>query len=271
MESASGNNRGTGDGKVIHARSADVSLTVDSAIKVNDGDVSARPRTMRKEALRKALLAAGPEYCHSITLPGVSDADSESDGQEELQVHSDSMMPTRYYDPDKFICTSNGNVVSRSCTLCGAQNIHLHGKTIISNGVIIRGDFTNIWIGRHCVLGQGVVLRSSCKMFKGGFAYIPLRIGESTLIGNGTVIEGASIGANVVIGKNCVIGARCIIRDCCQVADNSILAPDTVLSPFSLYAGIPAQCVGELPGSTPQQVKEKARDIYRHFLPRPRT
>jgi len=60
-----------------------------------------------------------------------------------------------------------GNKVSRRATISGPQNIILGGKTIISNGAIIRGDLKRagpghavvISLGRYCLVGEGCVMR----------------------------------------------------------------------------------------------------------------
>ena len=60
-----------------------------------------------------------------------------------------------------------GNKVSRKAIIAGPQNIILGGKTIISNGAIIRGDLRRtgsghtvvISLGRYCLIGEGCVMR----------------------------------------------------------------------------------------------------------------
>ena len=63
----------------------------------------------------------------------------------------------------EYIETATGNRVSRRSVLCGTQNIHLHGKTLIKSGVIVRGDFANVRVGRHCVIGENTVIRPAYK------------------------------------------------------------------------------------------------------------
>lgn len=124
-----------------------------------------------------------------------------------------------------------GNKVSRRATISGPQNIILGGKTIISNGAIIRGDLKRagpghavvISLGRYCLVGEGCVMRyvspqaSSSKLtlfvtyrppyktYRGAFNYYPMKIGDFVHIGANTVVEAATIGNHVEIGKNCVI------------------------------------------------------------------
>lgn len=66
-----------------------------------------------------------------------------------------------------FIETATGNRVSRQSVLCGAQNIHLLGKSVIHQGVVIRGDFANVRMGKHCVISKNCVIRPSFKRLKG--------------------------------------------------------------------------------------------------------
>jgi carbonic anhydrase/acetyltransferase-like protein (isoleucine patch superfamily) len=127
-----------------------------------------------------------------------------------------------------------GNKVSRRATISGPQNIILGGKTIISNGAIIRGDLKRagpghavvISLGRYCLVGEGCVMRyvsgplppssetisSRCgllrppyKTYRGAFNYYPMKIGDYVHIGANTIVEAATIGNHVEIGKNCVI------------------------------------------------------------------
>ena len=176
--------------------------------------------------------------------------------------------PTVLFDAAAYICTSSGNNVSRRSVLCGTSNIHLHGKTIIADDSVLRGDLSHIRIGRYCILSKGCVVRPSGKRFSRGFAFIPMQLGNYVYVGENSVIQAAQIGSQVMIGKNCVIGARCIIRDCCEIVDGSVLAPGTVMPPFSRYAGSPARLIGELPGSAHSEIKEFLLQKYRKFRPK---
>ena len=57
--------------------------------------------------------------------------------------------------------------MSRKAIIAGPQNIILGGKTIISNGAIIRGDLRRtgsghtvvISLGRYCLIGEGCIMR----------------------------------------------------------------------------------------------------------------
>lgn len=128
-----------------------------------------------------------------------------------------------------------GNKVSRRATISGPQNIILGGKTIISNGAIIRGDLKRagpghavvISLGRYCLVGEGCVMRyvskslflvrpkqilsrrdpfrPPYKTYRGAFNYYPMKIGDYVHIGANTIVEAATIGNHVEIGKNCVI------------------------------------------------------------------
>lgn len=132
-----------------------------------------------------------------------------------------------------------GNKVSRRATISGPQNIILGGKTIISNGAIIRGDLKRagpghavvISLGRYCLVGEGCVMRcvdlvpsdvspshpcDPCgsfrppyKTYRGAFNYYPMKVGDFVHIGANTIVEAATIGNHVEIGKNCVIVSDC--------------------------------------------------------------
>jgi len=153
------------------------------------------------------------------------------------------------YDSNNYMSTSTGNHVSRKSILCGPQNIHLHGKTIIREGAVLRGDLATIRIGRNCIIHGGAVVRPGYKRYKGGFAFVPMQIGEYVVIGNNSVIEAAAIGTNVVIGNNVIIGRRAIIKDCTVIKDNTVIVADTVVPPFTCFHGIPGKIVNHDSGN----------------------
>ncbi|GAA6028938.1 hypothetical protein JCM8097_001515 [Rhodosporidiobolus ruineniae] len=182
-----------------------------------------------------------------------------------------------------YITTDTGNIVSRSCTITGSQNIVLGGKSILHPHCIIRGDLRRagagsaaggqgggtvvVAMGKYCSVGEGAVLRPCYKTYKGVFSYYPMKIGDHVAIGAGSVVEAASIGTGVEIGKGCIIGPLAILKDFSRIADNSVIGAGTIVPSLTEWAGSPARPVGQLAESTPELVEAKAKAAYAGFRP----
>ncbi|PHH62956.1 hypothetical protein CDD81_6381 [Ophiocordyceps australis] len=159
----------------------------------------------------------------------------------------------------EYIETDTGNKVARKAILVGTQNIMLGGKTVIQPDVMIRGDLsrsasaaapantTAVAIGRYCFLARGVLLRPPCRLSKGVFGYMPLRIGDHVYIGHGSVVQAATVGSHVHIGRECVVGEFAIVKDYVRILDGAVVPPMMVIPSFSVVAGRPARVVGEVP------------------------
>ena len=52
--------------------------------------------------------------------------------------------------------------------MCGSQNIILQGRTVVLQDCIVRGDLAGVKIGRHCIIGERVVIRPPFKRFQTG-------------------------------------------------------------------------------------------------------
>ncbi|POY72392.1 hypothetical protein BMF94_4696 [Rhodotorula taiwanensis] len=190
--------------------------------------------------------------------------------------------PTKTKSKSPWIKTDTGNLVSRSCTITGTQNIVLGGKSILQPGGVLRGDLrragaagpggketgtVTLAMGKYCNIGEGVVLRPPYKTYKGVFSYYPMKIGDLVTIGAGSVVEAATIGTGVEIGKNCIIGSLAILKDFCKVADGAVVGPGTVVPSLTEWSGSPAILTGQLPESTPEAVEAKAKAFYLNFRP----
>lgn len=77
-----------------------------------------------------------------------------------------------FFSREDYLETASGNRVSRLSVLCGSQNIVLNGKTIVMQDVIIRGDLSNVRIGRYCVLRPRCVIRPPFKKYSKGRSYV---------------------------------------------------------------------------------------------------
>ncbi|BGP72498.1 hypothetical protein NBRC10513v2_005894 [Rhodotorula toruloides] len=156
------------------------------------------------------------------------------------------------------IQTDTGNLVSRSCVICGSSNIVLGGKSILQPGCILRGDLRRagagattaggreaatvaIAMGKYCNVGEGTVLRPCYKTYKGVFTYYPMKIGDYVTIGANSVVEAASIGNGVEIGKGCIIGPLAILKDICRIAAGAVVGAGTIVPSLTECAGSPAR------------------------------
>ena len=168
-------------------------------------------------------------------------------------------------------------LVSRKSSIHGPQNVEMKGKSIIEDGVHIRGDFQIIRIGRYCHIGQNTIIRpppSSSQISLSSnhddplIAFLPVTIGSHTRIGKDCVLEASWIGSSVYIGNGCVISKRTIIKDCCYIEDGTVIAEDTVVPPFSRIKGCPGRIVEEglLPESIVTTFPEECIDRFANFV-----
>ena len=134
----------------------------------------------------------------------------------------------------------------------------MKGKSIIYPHVHIRGDITNIRIGRYCTIGYHTIIRppsyqssltkinnSSKSNDQKIVQFLPSLIGSHTRIGNNCVIEAASIGSCVFIADNVVVSKRVIIKDCCYIEEGTVIPDDTVIPPFSRVGGCPGKILND--------------------------
>ncbi|OAF66881.1 Dynactin subunit 5 [Intoshia linei] len=131
----------------------------------------------------------------------------------------------------------------------------------------IRGDLSNIRIGRNCVIEKGATITPSQN--QESKLYNTVQIENFVLIGENATVEASSIGSFVYIGKNSVIGNKCILKECSAVADNVHLPAGTVLPPYTCYTGegtdITTLC-GLLPDCTKEIITNYILGIYNSLI-----
>ncbi len=99
-------------------------------------------------------------------------------------------------------------------------------------GVVIRGDFGKIKIGRNTAVEDACVIHSGSP----STPLMDVTIGDNVQIGHGAVINCPKIGNNVLIGMNstilhdaeigdyCIIAAGCLVRQGMKIPDRSFVA-----------------------------------------------
>jgi len=114
-------------------------------------------------------------------------------------------------------------------------------------GVVIRGDFGKITIGKNTALEDNCVIHSGSPLS----TIRDVTIGDGVHIGHGAVVNCHKIGNNVLIGMNatilhdaeignfCIIGANCLVGQGMKIPDNSFVV------------GVPGKIKGQV---SPQQL-----------------
>lgn len=127
-----------------------------------------------------------------------------------------------------------------------APNATIVGDVIMGNdcsvwfNAVVRGDVNSIRIGNKVNIQDGAIIH--CTYLK-----------ASTLIGNNVSIGHNAIVHGCVIDDNVLVGMGAIVMDHAKIGSNSIIAAgavvleNTVVESASIYAGVPAKKVKNIP------------------------
>lgn len=163
-----------------------------------------------------------------------------------------------------YIKTTTHNFVSRKAIIDGARQVEIKGRSILHDGVRVRGDLAIVRIGRYCQVDSESVLEPSSHPLD-STKYIPMVIGSHTHIGTGCNIKAAAIGSMVWIGNGVTLGPRVIIKDNCIIEDGVELGADTVVPPFTRVSAKNPLMPIELPPSMAVRMQEVSLDRYQGF------
>jgi carbonic anhydrase/acetyltransferase-like protein (isoleucine patch superfamily) len=117
-------------------------------------------------------------------------------------------------------------------------------------GVVIRGDFAPIKIGRGTDIEDNSVLHTAT----------PMEIGDNIIIGHGVVMHGQKIGHNTLVGNNATILDEAEIGNNCIIAAGCVVTDKMKIPNQSFVAGIPAKIKAEI--TADQMAKFDRHDVY---------
>lgn len=126
----------------------------------------------------------------------------------------------------------------------------LAGASVWFNAVV-RADFNSV------LIGEGSNVQDNAVVHCGDTATV---LGKNVTIGHGAIVEGCRIGDGVVIGMNAVVLPGAEIGEGAMVAAGAVVAEGAVIPPHYLAAGVPAQVVKELSGSSQTWVARAAME-----------
>tara|TARA_B100000401_G_scaffold436079_1_gene378908 strand:+ start:1878 stop:2390 length:513 start_codon:yes stop_codon:yes gene_type:complete len=127
-----------------------------------------------------------------------------------------------------------------------AENATIVGEVTCGNqcsfwfNAVVRGDVNYIKMGDKVNVQDGAVIH-------GTFEKSPTNIGNNVSVGHQAMVHGCTIKDNVLIGMGAIIMDDCIIGENSIIAAGAVLTAKTIVEPGSIYAGVPAKKIKDIP------------------------
>ena len=127
-----------------------------------------------------------------------------------------------------------------------AENATIVGEVVCGNqcsfwfNAVVRGDVNYIKMGDKVNVQDGAVIH-------GTFEKSPTNIGNNVSVGHQAMVHGCTIKDNVLIGMGAIIMDDCIIGENSIIAAGAVLTAKTIVEPGSIYAGVPAKKIKDIP------------------------
>ena len=127
-----------------------------------------------------------------------------------------------------------------------AENATIVGEVTCGNqcsfwfNAVVRGDVNYIKMGNKVNVQDGAVIH-------GTFEKSPTNIGNNVSVGHQAMVHGCTIKDNVLIGMGAIIMDDCIIGENSIIAAGAVLTAKTIVEPGSIYAGVPAKKIKDIP------------------------
>tara|TARA_B100000614_G_C14431461_1_gene446319 strand:+ start:323 stop:835 length:513 start_codon:yes stop_codon:yes gene_type:complete len=105
---------------------------------------------------------------------------------------------------------------------------------------VVRGDVNYIKMGNKVNIQDGAIIH-------GTYEKSPTNIGNNVSIGHQAMVHGCTIRDNVLVGMGAIVMDDCIIGENSIIAAGAVLTAKTIVEPGSIYAGVPAKKIKDVP------------------------
>ena len=127
-----------------------------------------------------------------------------------------------------------------------APNATIAGDVVMGDdcsvwfNAVIRGDVNSIRLGNKVNVQDGAVIH--CTYLKAGTT-----IGNNVSIGHNAIVHGCVIEDNVLIGMGAIVMDHARIGSNSIIASGAVVLENTIVEPGSIYAGVPAKKIKDIP------------------------
>ena len=128
--------------------------------------------------------------------------------------------------------------IAPNATICG--DVIMGDDCSVWFNAVVRGDVHYIKMGNKVNVQDGAVIH--CTYEKN-----PTNIGNNVSIGHNAIVHGCNVYDNVLIGMGAIVMDRCEIHSNSIIAAGAVVLEGTIVEEGSIYAGVPAKKVKDIP------------------------
>jgi carbonic anhydrase/acetyltransferase-like protein (isoleucine patch superfamily) len=121
---------------------------------------------------------------------------------------------------------------------------------------VVRGDVNFIRIGNKVNVQDGAVIH--CTYIRSGTT-----IGNNVSIGHNAIVHGCTLHDNVLIGMGAIVMDKAVVNSNTIIAAGAVVLEETVCEPRSIYAGVPAKKIKDIP---PEMVSGEIERIANNYV-----
>jgi carbonic anhydrase/acetyltransferase-like protein (isoleucine patch superfamily) len=147
-------------------------------------------------------------------------------------------MPVILPVEDKFPQFGKNNFIAPNATIVG--NVIAGDDCSFWFNTVVRGDVNFIKMGNKVNVQDGACIH--CTFQKCGTT-----IGNNVSIGHNAIVHGCTVYDNVLIGMGAIVMDNAVVHSNTIIAAGAVVLENTICEPGSIYAGVPAKKVKDIP------------------------
>jgi carbonic anhydrase/acetyltransferase-like protein (isoleucine patch superfamily) len=142
-----------------------------------------------------------------------------------------------------------------------APNATIAGDVIMGNdcsiwfNAVIRGDVNSIRLGNKVNVQDGAIIHCTFERSKA-------LVGNNVSIGHNAIVHGCVIADNVLVGMGAIVMDNASIGTNCIIAAGSVVLENTIIEAGTIYAGVPAKKIKDIPTEMIQGEIKRIADNY---------
>jgi carbonic anhydrase/acetyltransferase-like protein (isoleucine patch superfamily) len=127
-----------------------------------------------------------------------------------------------------------------------APNATIAGDVIMGNdcsiwfNAVIRGDVNSIRLGNKVNVQDGAIIHCTYERAK-------TVVGNNVSIGHNAIVHGCIIDDNVLVGMGAIVMDNAHVGSNSIIAAGAVVLENTIIEPGSIYGGVPAKKIKNIP------------------------